>query len=54
MKDKLKSLKIYAEKLQYRVGQPVPAKYANSSNEYKQMLAIDLKKTLAKIEELSR
>ncbi len=54
MKDKVTFLKIYAEHLQNRLKQPVPAKRQHAVAEFRQMLQIDLRKTLIKIEELSK
>jgi hypothetical protein len=51
---KVKSLKIYAEGLQARLKQAVPKKREWQAAAFKQMLEIDLKKTLNKIEELSK
>ena len=53
-KEKLISLKIYAEGLKERLKRPVPEKRAHQAAAFKQMLEIDLRKTLAKIEELSK
>ena len=51
---KVKSLKIFAEGLQARLKQAVPKKRERQAAAFKQMLEIDLKKTLNKIEELSK
>jgi hypothetical protein len=53
-KEKILSLKVYADSVKERLARPVPAKHANRVEAFKQMLEIDLKKTLARIEELSK
>jgi hypothetical protein len=53
-KEKVLALKVYAESLKTRLARPVPPRHAHHPNEFRQVLEIDLKKTLAKIEELSK
>jgi hypothetical protein len=54
MNNKAVALKAYASYLQHRLNQPVPPKHQGAPEAFKQMLEIDLKKTLAKIEDLSK
>ena len=51
MNNKAVALKAYASYLQHRLNQP---KHQGAPEAFKQMLEIDLKKTLAKIEDLSK
>ena len=52
--DKIQRLQIYAASLKDRLARPVPAQHSCRAAAFKQMLEIDLKKTLNKIEELSK
>lgn len=47
--EKRLSLHSYANNLKQRLPAPVPTKHQNKQEAYKQMLEIDLKKTLAKL-----
>lgn len=47
--EKRLSLQSYANNLKQRLSAPVPTKHQNKQEAYKQMLEIDLKKTLAKL-----
>jgi uncharacterized protein with von Willebrand factor type A (vWA) domain len=51
--DKVNSLKAYAEKVKHLLNSDVPEKHAHRAEAYKQMLEIDLRKTLAKIAKLA-
>jgi hypothetical protein len=51
--DKKVSLTKYVEQLKQRINSPVPAKHAHRPQVYMDMLRLDLKKTLAKMEKLS-
>jgi hypothetical protein len=42
----------YAESIKQRLSASIPQKHANRVQAYKQMLEIDLKKTLSRIEKL--
>lgn len=50
--DRLARLTKYVEQLKQRLSGAVPAKYANRPEVFKQMISIDLKKTLAVMEKL--
>ncbi len=47
---KLTSLQTYANSLKQRLQGPVPPNHAHRPEAFKQMLEIDLKKTLSRIE----
>lgn len=47
--DKRISLQAYVAQLQQRLSAPIPEKHKDRVEAYKQMLEIDLKKTLAKL-----
>lgn len=50
--DRLARLTKYVEQLKQRLSGTVPSKYANRPEVFKQMISIDLKKTLAVMEKL--
>lgn len=52
MNDKKARLTKYAESLKQRLSASVPDRHAHRPEGYKQMLEIDLRKTLARIEKL--
>ena len=52
MNNRRERLTKYAAQLQYRIKADVPKRHISHPEAFKQMLEIDLKKTLAKIEEL--
>lgn len=49
---KLESLKVYANSLKQRLQSPIPEKHKHRPEAFKQMLEIDLRKTLSRIEKL--
>jgi len=50
--ERINRLQTYADNLKNRLSGPVPEKHKSSPEGFKQMVEIDLKKTLAKIQEL--
>jgi hypothetical protein len=52
-KEKIESLKKYAEGLEQRLRGPVPQRHAHRPEIFKKMVELDLKKTRAAIEKLS-
>lgn len=49
---KLSALRLYAQNLRQRLQAPVPQKHLHRPDIYKDMLELDLKKTMRKIEAL--
>ncbi len=50
--ERINRLQTYADNLKARLTGSVPEKHKNSPESFKQFIEIDLKKTLAKIQEL--
>lgn len=54
VKKRVMRLNVYAEKLKNRLRDEVPPRYKNNPEAFKEMVSIDLKKTLTTIEKLSK